>query len=361
MLRPSVRGRSSMRRLRLRFVVLVIAAAVVAGAVSQSSYGITFCFDWVAYQINDKKDANDLTADKLRALMRKLGYTRVLQIKATTGPPPAAGIIPFPRASDIKLDVYQFAPPNPKLTKVLKRGDVLIFGNDHTGIVRLPGNPTNQRVEFDHFLQVPGRIGTQYTPAEATKLPNYFVGPKRSWSLREIFALSHELAPAHTDDWTFDYYKERLGRLAFGAPRQYPFLHQTAEVWRRSADLTGWPGTWETSTGGFALHPLYEDDIRIAKEGKDAVQLYDRLASCPGSQYYRGGYVNPNDRGKIMGCGTSTHIVGRWLSNEDGNTGSFDITITPTTDPPKFKGWAQSDGGRRFDWSGTWLSSSGSG
>ena len=121
-----------------------------------------------------------------------------------------------------------------------------------------------------------------------------------------------------------------------------------------------WPGTWETSTGGFAMRAFYDVDMEIAKKGKDAVQLYNKLGSCPGSQYYRGGYLNPNDRGKIMGCGTSTHIVGRWLSNEDGNTGSFDITIT-STNPPKFRGWAQSDGGGRFDWSGTWLSSSGSG
>jgi hypothetical protein len=222
-----------MRRSRLRFVALVIAAAVVAGAVSQSSYGITWCFDWVAYQINEKKDANRLNAGTLRALLRKLGYTRVLQIKATEGP---FGV------SDIKLDVYQFAPPNPKLTKLLKRGDVLIFGDDHAGIVSRPGHL--QSVRFDHFLQVPGKTGTPYTPAEATKLPNYFVGRGRSWSLREIFALSRELAPAETDDWTPGYWRERLGRLVFGAPRQYPFLHSTAEVWRRSAnDLTGaFPG-----------------------------------------------------------------------------------------------------------------------
>jgi len=121
-----------------------------------------------------------------------------------------------------------------------------------------------------------------------------------------------------------------------------------------------WAGTWKTSTGGFALHPLEASDIEIAKNGKDAVQLYNKLGSCPGPNYYRGGYVDPNDRGKIMGCGTSTHIVGRWLSNEDGNAGSFDITIT-STKPAKFRGWAQSDGRGRGDWTGTWQSSSGGG
>ena len=44
-----------------------------------------------------------------------------------------------------------------------------------------------------------------------------------------------------------------------------------------------WAGTWTTSTGGFALHLLFPDDIRIARTGEDAVQLYNKLTNCPGS------------------------------------------------------------------------------
>ena len=109
-----------------------------------------------------------------------------------------------------------------------------------------------------------------------------------------------------------------------------------------------WAGTWTTSTGGFALHLLHPSDIEIAKKGQDAAQLYNKLGSCPGTQYYRGGYVDPGDKGKIMGCGTPTHLVGRWLSNDDGNTGSFDISIS-STNPPKFTGWAQPDGQKKSD------------
>ncbi len=229
-----------MRHLRLRFVVLVVAAAVVAGAVSQSSYAITWCFDWVAYEINPKKDTNPnrLTADQLRDLLRRLGYTPVLQIKATA---PTAGDVV--RWYDIKLDVSQLAPPSEKIDKRLKQGDVVIFSDDHAGIVNATRRPADAR--FDHFLQIPGKTGTPYRVAEVAKLPNYFVGPGKNWSLKQMFALSREKPPEHerafpADDWTVDYYTERLGRLAFGAPRQYPFLHSTVEVWRRTGiDLTG--------------------------------------------------------------------------------------------------------------------------
>ncbi len=224
-----------MRHLRLRFVVLVVVAAVVAGVVSRSSYAITWCFDWVAYQINEKggSNPNRLSADDLRDLLYELGYTPVLQIKATA---PTAGDVV--RWYDIKLDVSQLAPPGEKVNKRLKQGDVLIFGDDHTGIVSATRRPADARL--DHFLQVPGKIGTPYRLSEVPKLPNYFVGPGKNWSLKQIFALSREQPPDVTDEWTLAYYTERLGRLAFGGPRQYPFLHSTVEVWRRTGfDLTG--------------------------------------------------------------------------------------------------------------------------
>jgi hypothetical protein len=116
-----------------------------------------------------------------------------------------------------------------------------------------------------------------------------------------------------------------------------------------------WAGEWKTSTGGFALRLLGPSDIAIAKTEPGAPQLYDKL-KCPGSQYYRGGYVDPGDKGKIIACGTPTHLYGRWLSNDNGNTGAFDITITLGT-PPVFTGWAQPDGQATQDtWTGTWLS-----
>ncbi len=226
-----------MRHLRLRFVVLVIAAAVVAGAGSQSAHAITWCFDWVAFQIDEKNaDQNRLSVDQLRAKLRKLGYEPVLQIKATA---PTAGDVV--RWYDIKLDVTQLASGE-KIDKILKKDDVLIFGNDHTGIVTANRRAADARI--DHFLQVPDRTGTCYSTLQATTLPNYFVGPGKNWSLRQMFAVSREKPPVHTrafpaDDWTTSYYTEWLGRLVFGAPRQYPFLGLTAVVWRRtSVDLT---------------------------------------------------------------------------------------------------------------------------
>ena len=114
-----------------------------------------------------------------------------------------------------------------------------------------------------------------------------------------------------------------------------------------------WASAWSTSTGGFTFYKMDAAGIQNAKQEKYAGDLYKKL-KCPGPQFYRGGYLNPNDRGKIIGCGTSTHLYGRWRSNVDGNTGAFDISITPG-DPPKFTGWAQPDGGSRGPWTGTWL------
>jgi hypothetical protein len=246
---------------RLRFVVLVIAVALVAGVASQGAYAITWCFDWVAYQINDKKDTNPnrLTANTLRALLRKLGYTPVLQIRAKADPG-FVGIQP----GDIKLDVSQLAPSNQKIDKILKKGDVLIFSDDHAGIVSATRRPADAR--FDHFLQVPGKTGMPYGPADVTKLPNYFVGPGKNWSLKQIFALSRDKPPAQEDDWTLDYYSERLGRLVFGAPRQYPFLHSTVEVWRRSPSTAGTFVLSETKV----VNPV-DPELKIDAAGGTAV------------------------------------------------------------------------------------------
>jgi hypothetical protein len=215
-----------MRRIALRVTVLVVAAAVFAGIVGQSAFGITWCFDWVAYEVNRKTDVNRLNAGSLRALLRKLGYAPVLRVKADTG-------IPTPSPSDIRLAVERLAPTAQNVDASLKPGDVLLFGEFHTGIVRAANG------RFDHFLQLPGRIGTAYSPPEAAKSPNYFVGPGKSWTLQQFFAFSRDQPPAHTHTWKWATWREWLGRLAFGAPKQYPFLRSTAEVWRRTGLQSG--------------------------------------------------------------------------------------------------------------------------
>ena len=213
-----------MRRRRVGSIAAVVAAVVVAGFFSPSSYGMTWCFDWVAYQVNGKKDTNRNSAATLRDLLRKRGYTLVLTMKAETGSA-------VPRPQDIGLEITR-APRAQRLDEKLKPGDVLIFGDFHTGIVRSDND------SFNHFLQIPGKTGTPYTPQEAAQSENYFVGPGRSWTLQQFFAFSREQPPEHTNDYEWATWREWLGRLVRGAPRQYPFLRSTAEVWRRTTQKT---------------------------------------------------------------------------------------------------------------------------
>jgi len=197
----------------LRLVVVALAAAVVAGAFSRSSYGITWCFDWVAYQVNGHHDTNKNSAQSLRELLEKEGYRAILEVSATS---PSAS----PSRGDVQIVIKRLPAPAPQVDEKLKPGDVLIFGTYHTGIVR------SSTGRFDHFLQVPG-VTKEYTPEELPTLSNYFVGPNKSWTLEEFFAFSRETAPVNTESWS-----QWLGRRLFGAPRQYPFLGTTATVYR---------------------------------------------------------------------------------------------------------------------------------
>lgn len=114
-----------------------------------------------------------------------------------------------------------------------------------------------------------------------------------------------------------------------------------------------WAGQWTTSTGGVAFRVLDENDIKIARTEQRHALLYDRLPCKDGPQFYRGGYTGSN-RGKVIACGTSASLNGRWSSNDiSTDNGSFTIAIT-SRHPLKFSGTATPDGGRPFKWTGSW-------
>jgi hypothetical protein len=137
-----------------------------------------------------------------------------------------------------------------------------------------------------------------------------------------------------------------------------------------------WSGQWNTSTGGLGFRLMTASDISVAKTEAQHKQLYDQLP-CNGPQYYRGGYFNSTDAGKVLACGTPMRLQGRWVSNNDPtNHGSFDIAIdtidvslvadsgiagdderaTPAS-PLAFDGVYTPDG-KAFDhrWTGQWSS-----
>jgi len=198
----------------LRFVATALAVVAVAAIFSPSALGITWCFDWVAYEINGHVDTNRNTADSLIRLLKKNGYHEVLTVTAKTSSAD-------PRPQDIQLQFFAAAGSN--AAAKLKPGDVLIFGAFHTGIVRTSSGA------FDHFLQVPGQTGKAYTPDQAAQLDNYFVGAGKRWTLQQFFAFNRDKPPSDPSSWT-----EWLGRLV-STPKQYPFLGAVAHVWRHAA------------------------------------------------------------------------------------------------------------------------------
>lgn len=116
-----------------------------------------------------------------------------------------------------------------------------------------------------------------------------------------------------------------------------------------------WAGQWTTNTGGVAWRAFNEQDLRIAKTGADAKELFDKLPCKNGPRFYRGGYMAGGDRGKIMGCGTPTNMRGRWRSNVGGVNGSYVIHIS-SQNPLKFTGTFRQDDGVTGTYKGTWAS-----
>jgi hypothetical protein len=217
-----------LRTPRLRLLVVALGAAVLAGALAQSSFAITWCYDWVANEINGHHDVNRENADTLRSLLCKRGYNQVLSLTATSSSP-------RPGPQDIRLQVGQLPPPAPQLPAALEPGDVLIVGGSHAGIVNRDGR-------LDHFLQDPKATGTAYTPVQVATQPNYYVGPVRSWTLQQLFAASRDKPPAYSEDYDYHKWLEWLGRRVKGAPQQYPFLGTTAQVWRAGTGPAEGPG-----------------------------------------------------------------------------------------------------------------------
>jgi hypothetical protein len=262
----------------LRLGVVVLAAAVAAGVVSRSSYGITWCFDWVAYEVNGHQDTNRGSAGTLIKLLEKRGYKAILLVRAST-----SSAAPGPQ--DIQVAITQLPPPAPRLGTTLKPGDVIIFGSAHAGIIR----SSNGR--FDHFLQDPASEGTAFAPERVVQQPNYYVGPDRSWTLQQIFAASRDKPPAYSHEFDPHTWLEWLGRRVSGAPQQYPFLHTTAQVWRQVCaqwDLGG--STWGplhqigqiyTPTLKFSDHP---DPMVVSGE-----------MSLPAGQWQAAGWKHPTN------------------------------------------------------------------
>jgi hypothetical protein len=108
-----------------------------------------------------------------------------------------------------------------------------------------------------------------------------------------------------------------------------------------------WAGQWSSSFGGFAFR------VTTAADGRALLEQIGGKACAGSTEYYAGGYNDPDDQGKIRGCtqGRPDHLVGRFESNKTGQGGSFDVTRSGST----WKGTWSSDGGGGGSWQGSFL------
>ena len=92
-------------------------------------------------------------------------------------------------------------------------------------------------------------------------------------------------------------------------------------------------------------------EIGAAQTEPTAGELIKKLSCEAGEDYYRGGYYDSGDSGKILGCSQGpSELIGRYVSDIDGHGGSFDIRLTSSR---TWSGTYQDDGKQPGTWSGT--------
>jgi hypothetical protein len=115
-----------------------------------------------------------------------------------------------------------------------------------------------------------------------------------------------------------------------------------------------WAGDWKDSFGAFGLRWLPADQFVTLPDQPGHAELWDKLKSlCSASaDYYEGGYNDPGDTGKIVGCAAAGGklLIGRYLSDVDGHGGTFAIQLSSSTE---WSGTYRDDGKPPAKWSGT--------
>jgi hypothetical protein len=152
-----------------------VYSALLLGVLALSFHldAITWCHDYSWYKATGK-DANRTSPDSLRKQLKKLGYK----------------MFPFTNAAQ-----------NPKAQAKLKSGDVIIFGNDHSGVV-------NSKGLIDHFLQKAGASGVQYAVKDIDSLSSMM----HDWTLLQLV---------------------NFERVTPEGAKLHPYQNKSVEVWRK--------------------------------------------------------------------------------------------------------------------------------
>lgn len=156
-----------------KYMVLVLLLAGVLYLAVLPAMSITWCHDY-SYYVVTGKDTNKISPVQLRSTLLGMGYK----------------MFPFTNAAQ-----------DPQAQSRLRQGDVIIIGNDHSGVV-------NSKGLIDHFIQVFGASGTAYTFEEIQSMDNFL----HDWTLFDMVNFKRE-----TPD----------GRFIF------PYKDKAVEVWRK--------------------------------------------------------------------------------------------------------------------------------
>lgn len=154
----------------VRFLTLALLLALALPVAA-----IVWCHDYSMWRVTGE-DANNTSPAELRARLEGLKYKR----------------FPFTNAARL-----------PQAQDKLRPGDVVIFGDAHSGIVNASGR-------IDHFVQKFGAAGTRYRPEEVPAMDNFH----RDWTLLDILGFK---------------------RIGPQGNEIFPYRDAEVEVWRPEA------------------------------------------------------------------------------------------------------------------------------
>lgn len=314
--------------------IAMVAFILCLCCMMQPAWGVTVCFDWVICQVTGK-DVNQQTAASVRNVCKEKGYKRVM---VCVGTPKmefqernwaAEGGL----AEDKIAIVWDVMVGN---TAGLKKGDVILIGNDHTGLV---GDDQGHIV---HFLQSTKftEQGVAMSPADAEKSKS-FHPLAEGWTMEQFYAIERQ-----RPDGKF----------------QIPYLRQLTEVWRK--DGTAGPGTGGSTppagTRGFSVRPgdWTKTQIQLKKGESVEITVKGQIQSVDGNTtilpdgYYHLGFRAWTFKAKVGKQLITIGSSGTVYAQEDGElllapsytyepqkddeklTGSYTALVTGAMIPP---------------------------
>ena len=165
----------------------LFSLVAIIGLATQA-HAIVWCHDYSLWEASGRKaNENERSPDDLRARLKKMNFDPVMTLA------------PFTPGADARL----------------KPGDVIIWGNSHSGFV-------NPQGRINHFAMTQGQPHRVRSPEDAMGQPNY----RRGQTLVDV--------------WSFE-------RQGSGTNVMRPYRNETAQVWRRGGDLRV-TVTWDTRT-----------------------------------------------------------------------------------------------------------------